>query len=119
MDKASKICGIIAVASLVTFLVYPAVILGALSILFALLSRGEETRLSDKAKTGLTTGIIAISVNLVILGFGCLLIFSSGPYKDEMNKVCKQMYGQTFDDMMEDAMDGSFDLEYHNLPMIQ
>lgn len=116
MAKASKICGIISVVSIITLMIYPAIILGSVAIILALLSRGKEKRLPDKARTGLTTGIVAIVVNIVVVGGAVAILFSDGAYKQQLNSMCAEMYGQTFDDMINDAMDGSLDLDYHNLP---
>jgi len=116
MARAARVCGILSVISIFTFMIYPAIVIGSLAIILALLSRGEEKNLSDMAKTGMTTGIIAMVVNVAILGMACMLLFSDGEYKAQINDTCKQMYGQTFDDMIEDAKDGSLDLEYRNLP---
>lgn len=117
MAKASQTCGILSIVSIFTMMIYPAIILGSVAIILALLSRGSESRLADKAKTGLTTGIIALIVDICIAGIAVFILFSDGAYKSQINDACKQMYGQTFDDMMEDAKDGVWDLEYHNLPL--
>ena len=52
MENLSLIMGIIALSTFC--LVYPALICGALGIVFALLSRGGETTFSGRAKLGLT-----------------------------------------------------------------
>jgi len=116
MARASRTCGIIALISIITFLIYPAIALGSVAIILALLSRGSENTLSDRARRGLTNGIIALTVNVCLLIGTLCIIFSDGPYKQQLNTACEQMYGQTFDNMINDAMDGTFDLEYHNLP---
>ncbi len=116
MAKASKICGIISVISIVTLMIYPAIMLGSVAIILALLSRGKSARLPDKARTGLTAGIVALVVNIALVGGAVAILFSDGEYKQQINSMCAEMYGQTFDAMVEDAMDGSLDLEYHNLP---
>ena len=41
-----------------------------------------------------------------------MLLFGDNPFKTQVNDLMKEMYGQTYDDMLKDAMDGSFDLEY-------
>lgn len=116
MATAAQICGIIAVISVFTMTIYPAIILGSLSIIFGILSRGEDKRFSDRAKTGLVTGTVAIGIDLALVGATLMLIFSNGEFKQLLNETCKEVYGQTFDDMLEDAMDGSIDLDYYNLP---
>ena len=117
MAKAAQVCGVIGIISIFTMMIYPAIVLGSMAIILALLSRGSESKLPDKARKGLTTGIIALVVDLSVVIVGVALIFSDGPYKQEINSISKQMYGQTFDDMLQDAMDGSLDLEYRNLPI--
>lgn len=117
MAKAAQILGVMAIISVFTMLIYPAFIMGALAIILAFLSKGADLHMTDKAKTGMTTGIVAVVANIALIGVVLALLFSDGVYKQEINKVCKQMYGQTFDDMLNDAMDGSFDLEYYNLPI--
>lgn len=116
METASQICGIIAVISVFTMMIYPALVLGSLAIIFAILSRGSAKKLYDRAVTGIITGGIAIAVDIALLVASLAIIFSNGPMKQQLNDACKQMYGQTFDDMLQDAMDGELNLDYYNLP---
>ncbi len=117
MAKASQICGIIAIVSIVTMTIYPAIVLGSTAIILSFLSRGERKILPDEAKTGLTTGIVALVVDLLIVAAAVMLLFSNGEYKKQVNTVFSQMYGYTFDEMIEDMKDGSLDLDYSNLPI--
>ena len=87
-------------------------VIAAMAIILALLSRGRDRHLSDKASSGMTTGIIGLSVNIIIAVTAVMLLLGDNPFKSQINELMKEMYGQTYDDMLEDAMDGSFDLEY-------
>ena len=57
--------GIIALSTFC--LVYPALICGALGIVFALLSRGGETTFSGRAKLGLTLSSVALGIIVLLL----------------------------------------------------
>ena len=116
MARAAYTIGIISVVSIFTMLIYPAIILGATAIILALLSRDREGRMHSKAKAAMTSGIVAIAADAVILVMAVSVFFSDGPAKQQVNDIFRQMYGQTFDDMIEDIKDGSLDLEYQNLP---
>ncbi|MBR5361670.1 MAG: hypothetical protein IK123_12345, partial [Lachnospiraceae bacterium] len=70
----------------------------------------------DKAKSAVTSGTIAIVADLVILVLAFMMLFSKGSFKQQLNDMFVESYGQTFDDMWEDAKDGKFDLEYKFLP---
>ena len=112
MAKAASTMGVLAVVSLFTMLIYPALILGATAIVLALLSRDREGRMHDKAKSAITTGVVAIVADAAVIIFAMTLLISNGSFKQQINDSFKQTYGQTFDDMWEDAMDGRLDLDY-------
>lgn len=78
--------------------IYGAYILGALAILFALLSRGGQMKMSTKAKVGLILGIIAIllSTFLTILGI-YVAIEMYGSIENALREYCN-MYGLDFEE---------------------
>ena len=112
MARAASTIGVIAVISVFTMLIYPAIIMGATAIILALLSRDREGRMHDKAKNGITTGVVALIADAAILALVCTMLFSDGSFKQQMNEAFKEAYGQTFDDMWDDARDGRLDLDY-------
>ena len=65
MENLSFIMGIIALSTFC--LVYPALICGALGIVFALLSRGGETTFSSRAKLGLALSSVALGIIILLL----------------------------------------------------
>lgn len=113
MARVAFVLGIIAMVSVFTFTIYPTLILGSLAIICGILSRGYEVKLKGSAATGVGFGIGAIALCVALIVFVVTLIFSDGPIKKQMNEACKEVYGQTFDDMIKDAMDGSLDLDYN------
>ena len=78
-------------------LIYGAYILGALAILFALLSRGAQMKLSTNAKIALIVGIFAIvlSTVLTIAGF-YFAIEMFGSIENALREYC-EMYGLDFE----------------------
>ncbi len=112
MARAASTIGVIAVISVFTMLIYPAIVMGATAIILALLSRDREGKMHDKAKNGITTGVVALIADAAILALLCTMLFSNGSFKEQMNEAFKEAYGQTFDDMWDDARDGRLDLDY-------
>ena len=64
LATASIVMGIIALAT--SCCIYSAIVTGALSIIFALLSRGGEMTLDSKGKIGLTLGIIGLVLTIIV-----------------------------------------------------
>lgn len=76
---------------------YVAYILGALAILFALLSRGGQMKLSSKAKAGLILGIIAILLSTILtVGAVYIAIEEFGSIENALREY-SQMYGLDFE----------------------
>ena len=78
--------GMIAIATCsMFFIALPA---GGLSILFAILSKGRERKMQ------------AIFLSFLITGAAFYLVFSNPDYRQQLNDMSQQMYGETFDDML-------------------
>lgn len=88
LENAALILGIIAVVT--PCVVYPALICGALSIAFALLSRGGELTLTPRAKAGLVLGSIGLA--FVVLLFIYTLIIAK-VYYGGFENMARQVYG--------------------------
>ena len=61
LSSAALVLGIIALISAFTFTVYPCLILGSLSIILALLSRGSQKKLLGQSRTAVVFAIIGLS----------------------------------------------------------
>lgn len=99
-EMAAWASGIAGILSCMT--VYGAYILGALAIIFALLSRGGQMHMSTKAKRGLMLGILAIVLTtiLFIVAFHFALQ-EFGSIEGIMREFC-DMYGYDFEEMFGD-----------------
>ena len=94
-EAASIFLAIGALISCVFF--YGAYIMGGLAILFALLSRGGQMKMSSKAKLGLILGIVAIVLSTVLtIGSVYIAIEEFGSIENVLREYC-QMYGLDFE----------------------
>ncbi len=107
--KASLILGIIAVVSVFTFTVYPAMILGSLSIILALLSKGALKKMHENARIGVITGIIALGINLFLIIGSCYVVFTIPEYREQFDEMYENMYGESFDDTLERIQNGTYE----------
>jgi len=99
---ASLVMGIIAILS--CSMIFTSFIFGGLSILFALLSRGYDKEFSGLAIGGIFTSILGMFCSICMFAFCMYLIFYNPEYRKFMNDTCEQMYGITFDEMLEGEM---------------
>ncbi len=90
METWSIVMGIISLSMLC--MVYPSIICGALGIVFALLSRGGEIQLSNRAKAGLTMSISALA--MVVFFFIYTIVFANlyyGGLENMLRESCEMM----------------------------
>lgn len=109
--KASLTIGGIALVSVFTFTIFPAIILGSLSLILALLSRGAELTFHKTAKNGILMSVLAMVVNVVLVGGTCFLILGDTPYHDQINETYEEMFGMSYDELLEGVMDGSIETD--------
>ncbi len=94
-EAASMVLAIGALISCTCF--YGAYIMGALAILFALLSRGGQMKMSSKAKFGLIIGILAIVLTTVLtIASVYIAIEEFGSIENALREY-SQMYGLDFE----------------------
>jgi hypothetical protein len=91
--------------------IFISLIAGGLSILFAILSKGNDRRMQTMPKAGILTGITGMVLSVVITGATVFLFMSDSSYRQQLNEACEQIYGVSFDDMMEGELPQSSDYE--------
>lgn len=111
MARASRLLGMVAVIMAVMGTIYVPMIIGVLAIIVAILSR-TEADFSRQAKLGLYMGTAAVVINVAVFAYSFVMFKTDPQIHEQVNIMCENMYGQTFDAMMEDAKDGTMDLEY-------
>lgn len=98
---AAMIIGLCSLLSLCTiFLPFP---LGALGILFAILSRRKGKKLQSAAVTGLVTSIIGmvLGIGIFIAVIASSLVMLKPENRDMLNEQFEEIYGMDFDEYME------------------
>lgn len=109
-SKASKALGIVAVVSTFLMPVYLPFILGGLAVILALISRGKYEIDSD-GWVGITTGIVAIVINIAMIFLAIFIFIKSQYVRDIINAQYMQMYGITFNTAIERIIGNGFDLD--------
>lgn len=109
--SAAMVLGVIALVSVFTFTIVPAIIFGSLALILALLSRGGELTFHPKAKTAAILAALAICANISMVAGVFGMIFGDNPYHDLINETYEEMYGMTYDEILEGIMDGSIDYD--------
>ena len=86
LARASMVLGIISIISFFTFTIYPAIVMGSLAIILALLSRGASLKMHSKAKTAIITASIAIGFDIALIGACFFLIFGTEEPAEEITE---------------------------------
>lgn len=103
---------IIGICSLVFVCCGGGIVLGALGIILALLSRGAST-MNSQAKVGLGLSIGALALSMIIVPImlaSYLSAFDSQDFKDALNQELERRYSETHDDIYQD-----WETEYDDL----
>lgn len=103
---ASLILGLLAFITSM-FIITP-FIFGALSIIFAILSRRGNEKLSGSAIAGISASLVSMAGIVFMIGMVYYLIFNVPEYRELINQQYEQMYGESFDEMLEDMQNGTF-----------
>jgi len=80
--------------------------LGALSILFAILAKRKGRKMHHLAITGIVLSCIGIVTAVFILATTYLLLpymMKDETYRNQLNAVSQQLYGQSFEDLLKDT----------------
>ena len=100
MEVASLVLGIISISTCTCL--YTGIICGALAVMFALLSRGGQMRLSPRAKAGGWLGIAGIAATGALYVFAYVFAISQyGSLANLLRAYC-DMYGIDFEAMYGD-----------------
>lgn len=85
--------------------ILPPLIFGSLSIILAILSRGDQKKLQSRALAGVIIGGSALVLNLAICIFSFYMVFSdpetTQQYWNMVNETYEQMLGASLEDILE------------------
>lgn len=106
MEMAALITGLLTIVSFLSFTIYFPFIFGSLSIVFAILSKGNATRMTTRVRVGFTCAVVGILVNLLLI-VTCIYLYLAVPFvHDSVNELFEKQYGASFEEMLDDAMKG-------------
>ncbi len=111
LATASMVTGIIAVVSPLLIIVFPFAlyfpfIFGGISIILALLSKGAAAKMISKAKSGIICAAIGLVCNIALICTSFYLVFNNAEFRQSFDDAFIEMYGMTFEEVMEEIMEG-------------
>ena len=84
----------------------PAIIGGALGILFAVLSKGKEAKMKPKARNGAICAIVSLSINVALIAVAIYLVTANEDFQNylkeaiiESNEFYEENYGVSLEEM--------------------
>lgn len=114
-EIAAFVFGGIAILSVTTMFI--SIFAGSLAVIFAILSKGSNTKMPAKGKVGFLIGIFSIIASFVLIAGTIYLVFFNQEYRNVINKEYEAVYGITFDeylDIMKAVATGEADEEMLN-----
>ncbi len=106
MATVSMALGIISLVSLLFLQFWIPLLLGGVSIIMAILSRGSLKKLLSKAKAGIICSSVALGLDVTFCIFALWLSFvlpnQSPQFREELNKTFEQQYGVSYDELIEE-----------------
>ncbi len=102
---AALVMGVITVITAIMCTVFLPFLFAGLALIFAVLSKGKDSSMNTNARTGIVTSFIGLALNIVIIAGSFYLVFTVPEYKDQLNQVYEQLYGESFDSVWNEAIE--------------
>lgn len=100
---AAFVCGILAIITTVCMTVYLPFVFAGLSFIFGALSKNKaNVPMEKKARTGMICGAGGLIANVLLIVLCVNMVLTNPDYRSQLNDMCQQMYGITFDQMLDD-----------------
>lgn len=75
------------------------VILGALAIVLAILSKGPYEKMLKEAKNAVYTGLMGIVIGVGVLAFTVYNLLNNSDYRNQVLEYADMLYGQEYQDI--------------------
>lgn len=109
MANASMVLGIITLVGLMLLRISMPFLLGGVGIILAILSKGGARKMSGKAKAGITCCITGLVLDIALCVSAIWLVFAlphvAPEFMDDLNHICEQQYGVSYEEMMDEIYD--------------
>ena len=102
MATAASVMGIATIVTTIMCTVYVPFITGGLAILFAILSKGKEKHMYRQASTGVTTAIVGLVMNILLIVTVWVMYTTVPAVHDQANEMFQQRYGFSIDEMFDE-----------------
>lgn len=100
METAALVLAVISIATCTC--IYFSIPLGALAVIFALLSKGGETSLNSKSKLAFWLGIAGIAITTIIYAFSIITLLREYGSIDGILNAYSQMTGIDYSDLIQE-----------------
>ena len=98
LEKVALVFGVVAIGSTMIIPVFCPLFFGSIAIVMAFLSKGYDIRMATHAKIGAALASVAIVLNIALLVGSVMLYLYVPAYKQQINQVYEQMYGEPLED---------------------
>lgn len=109
MATASMVIGIITLIGFVLLRLTLPFLLGGIGIILAILSKGGTRKMNGRAKAGMICCITGLCLDIALCVLSVWFLVSlpklSPYFAEELNKVCEEQYGVSYDEMMDEIYD--------------
>lgn len=106
LAAAAMILGILAIVMCITFTLYPTFVLGSISVVLALLSRGKAAKASAKARIGMICATAGLVCNCLLVGTTLYAIRTDPQVLEKANELIKEQYGMTYEEIINAILNG-------------
>lgn len=100
LETAALVLSVISIATCTC--IYFSIPLGALAVIFALLSKGGETSLNSKSKLAFWLGIAGIAITTIIYAFSIITLLREYGSIDGILNAYSQMIGIDYSDLIQE-----------------
>ena len=97
--------GIFAIFCAIFGIFFGSFICGGVAVILAVLSKGYKTKMEKNAIIGITTGCLAIVIQICSLAFSVYNIINVPEYRELFNSMYEQIYGEPVDESITDMLD--------------
>ena len=95
---ASMVCGIFSIILCCTGIL--SISAGALSILFAVLSKRKNTSMPIMSWVGIWLSIVGVVLGILMTVYSFYLVFNDPLYREQVDVMFEQMYGMSLDEYL-------------------
>ena len=109
---ASFVLGIAAIVSAIMMTVYLPFILGGISIVLALLSKGYENKMAGSAKAGIVCAVVGLVLNVLVVSVSLYTVFTDARVFRQFDSMYEQFYGDSFSDTYKELTGKEFPIPW-------